>query len=337
MNDEDFILRLRSVSQQTPVVAVDHTKVLRSGRRRRAGRAVGATLGVGALCGGLVAGALALTPAQPRETPVMPATTAPTATQGPSESGDGPRAIVDEVTGTITTPLDDWDLSIEERTETRTANDVFTARCMTDAGYGDTVTLDGPSFALNTDGLGFGLWRHDALMRSGYEMDLAGVSTNGFTAAPGTEEAVLEQLDACGQQAVEAGLTYDPEQLGEIPPTNFTPAGGTPEGVAIIGEWKQCLTERGVEPPGPDDGMVPPAVQDASPEEVIRIGEIDLACKGELDTVQQLADIQAAQEAEFIARAKDYLEQRLSIEQAALETSRAYLKEQGLSMDPATW
>ncbi|MBD5784868.1 hypothetical protein IF650_01625 [Cellulosimicrobium terreum] len=267
----------------------------------------------------------------------MPATTSPTATHGPSETGDGPRAIVDEVAGTITTPLDDWVLSIDELTETRTAGDLFTARCMTDAGYPESAKIDGPSVPLNTDGLGFGLWRHEALVRSGYEMDLTGVSTNGFTAAPGTEDAVTAQLDACGEQEVEAGLSYNPEQLGEVPPTNFTPAEDTPEGVAIIGEWKQCLTERGIEPPGQDDGMVPPAIQGASREEVIRIGEIDLACKAELDTIQQLADIQAAQEAEFIARAQDYLEQRLTLEEAALETSRAYLKEQGVSMDSVTW
>lgn len=335
MNDEDFILRIRAASEQTPRLTVDHIEVLRSGRRRRAARAVGTTLGVGALCGGLVAGAFELTPLQTRDAPVMPATTSPTETQERSE--DGPRAIVDEEAGTITTPLDDWVLSFEELTELRTAGDVFTARCMTDAGFGDTVTLDGPSFPLNQDGLGFGLWRQDALMRSGYDMDLHEVSTNGFTAAPGTEEAVSQQLDVCGQQAVEAGLTYDQGQLGEIPPTNVTPAEDTPEGVAVVVEWKQCLAERGVEPPGQDDGMVPPAARYASREEVVRIGEIDLACKDDLDTVQQLADIQAAQEADFIARHKDYLERRLTLEQAALETSRAYLQEEGVSMDPATW
>ncbi|MFF2268123.1 hypothetical protein ACFVTZ_07635 [Cellulosimicrobium cellulans] len=77
MNDEELVLRLRDVSQHTPDVPVDHTRVLRAGRRRRAGRAVGAALGVGALCGGLVAGALALTPPPSRETPVMPATDPP--------------------------------------------------------------------------------------------------------------------------------------------------------------------------------------------------------------------------------------------------------------------
>ncbi|MFE6234025.1 hypothetical protein [Cellulosimicrobium sp. NPDC057862] len=336
MNDEDFILRLRSASRHTPDVVVDHAEVLRSGRRRRAGRAVGSTLGVGALCGGLVAGALALTPPPTRETPVMPATTSPTA-QAPSEPGGGPRAIVDEAAGTITTPLDDWVLGADELTELRTANHVLTARCMTDAGYGHTVVSDGPSYPLNTDGFGFGLWRHDALLRSGYEMDLEGVSRNGFTAAPGTEEAVTAQLDVCGQQAVEAGLTYDPEELGEIPPTGSILAADTPEGVTVVAAWKQCLADRGVEPPGQDDGMVPPAAQDASPDEVVRIGEIDLACKRDLDTVQQLADIQAAHEAEYVAQHKDYLERRLTLERAALEASRAYLEEQGVSMDPATW
>ncbi|MFF2832482.1 hypothetical protein ACFVSK_12035 [Cellulosimicrobium cellulans] len=96
MNDEEFVLRLRSVSQLTPDVAVDHTRVLRAGRRRRAGRAVGVTLGVGALCGGLVAGALALVPPQPRDTPVMPATSTTTTSPEPAESAtEEPAPTVD--------------------------------------------------------------------------------------------------------------------------------------------------------------------------------------------------------------------------------------------------
>lgn len=94
MNDEDFVLRLRDVSQHTPDVAVDHTRVLRAGRRRRAGRAVGAALGVGALCGGLVAGALALTPPPSGETPVMPATSA-TTSPGVESATEEPARTVD--------------------------------------------------------------------------------------------------------------------------------------------------------------------------------------------------------------------------------------------------
>jgi hypothetical protein len=337
MNDEDFILRLRSVSQHTPDVAIDHAKVLRAGRRRRAARAAGTTLGVGTLCGGLVAGALALVPPQPRDTPVMPATSTTTTSPEPAESAseEPARAIVDEDAGTITTPLDDWFASAEERAEMDTARDVFVARCMIAAGYEDLVQLVGPVPAENQDGAELGLWRHSLLATNGYTQEPV-ESPNRFRARV-EDEAALEQQRSCFGQVIEAGLSYDPGQFEAVAPTGVTPATSTPEGIEVIDEWRQCLEERGVEPPGPDEGMVPPGVRNASPGEVIRIGEIDLACKDELGTVQRLADIQAALESEYIVRARDYLELRRPVEQAALEASRAYLKEQGLSMDPATW
>ncbi|GAA3218730.1 hypothetical protein ACFP63_08225 [Oerskovia jenensis] len=338
MNDEDFVVRLRAVSQHAPDLTVDHATVLRSGRRRRSARATTTTLGVGALCGGLVAGALALVPSPPRETPVVPATSTTTTSPEPAESAaeEPARAIVDEDAGTITTALDGWFVSAEERAEMDTARDVFVARCMTAAGYEDLVQLVGPVPAeKSSDGAEFGLWRHGSLATNGYTQEPV-QSPNRFRARV-EDEAALEQQRSCFGQVIAAGLSYDPGQFEASAPAGLTPATSTPEGIGVIDEWKQCLTERGVQAPGTDEGMVPPGVRDASPEEVIRIGEIDLACKDELGVVQRLADIQAADEAEYIARNRDYLELRRPVEQAALEVSRAYLQEQGMSMDPATW
>jgi hypothetical protein len=337
MNDEDFVLRLRAVSQHAPDVTIDHAQVLRAGRRRRAGRAVGLAVGVGALCGGLVAGALALVPPQPRDTPVMPATSATTTSPEPPESAteEPARAVVDEDAGTITTPLDDWFVSAEERAEMDTARDVFVARCLAAAGYEDIVHLVGPVPAENQDGAELGLWRHGLLATNGYTQEPV-ESPNRFRARPG-DEIALEQQRSCFRQAIDAGLSYDLDQFEAVAPVGVTPVTRTPEGIAVIDAWKQCLREGGVAPPGPDEGMVPPEVRNASPAEVVRIGEIDLACKDELSTTQELADIQAAEESAYIDRARDYLELRRPIERAALEAARAYLQEQGLSMDPATW
>lgn len=342
---DDFPARLRALADQAlPAAPIDPEIALDVARRRtRRTRAlrVAASMAAATVVTGLVAVpgfvnvGSSFMAAAPRA--VEPAPSTPTAIPEPAETPaqELPRAIVDEAAGTITTPIDEWSLSPQEHAEMDTAREVFIARCLTDAGYGDLFELVGPVPAENQDGVNFGLWRHQTLMTSGYEQDIP-ASPNRFARGADGEEA-LEHQRACVAQTIEAGLSYDPGQFEEIAPTGITPADYTPEGTAVIDEWKQCLSQRGVEPPGQDEGMVPPAVWDASPEETIRIGEIDLACKDDLDTVQRLADIQAAEEVEYIARAKDYLEQRRAVEQAALEASRSYLAEQGLSMDPSTW
>ncbi|QDW62329.1 hypothetical protein [Oerskovia sp. KBS0722] len=339
---DDFSTRLRElVDKALPEAPIDPHLAL-DVARRRAGRTrsrrVAASLAVAAVVAAAAVTVPDLVAPRPRETLLMPATSIATTSPEPAESAteEPVRAIVDEDAGTITTPLDGWFVSAEERAEMDTARDVFVARCMTAAGYEDLVQLVGPVPAEKTfDGAGFGLWRHGLLATDGYTQEPV-ESPNRFRARV-EDAAAIEQQRSCFGQVNEAGLSYDPGQFEAVAPTGVTPATSTPEGIGVIDEWKQCLSERGVEPPGPDEGMVPPGVRAASPDEVTRIGEIDLACKDELGTVQRLADIQAAQESEYITRARDYLELRRPVEQAALEASRAYLQEQGLSMDPATW
>ncbi|MEK8229381.1 hypothetical protein NKG05_30915 [Oerskovia sp. M15] len=111
----------------------------------------------------------------------------------------------------------------------------------------------------------------------------------------------------------------------------------TPEGIAVLTEWAQCLSDHDVEPRGLAKGRDPTCHEERFPNEVIRIGEIDLACKDELTTIQKLADIQVAEENAYIARGRDYLEQHREFQQAALHNSQSYLTEQGLTLDPATW
>jgi hypothetical protein len=343
---DDFPARLRTlVDQAVPPTPIDPDTALDVARRRtrrtRGRRAAASMTAAAAIVTGLVTvpglvtDGSPLMAAAPGAVELAPST--PTAIPEPAEAPtpEPPRAIVDEAAGTITTPIDEWSLSPQEHAEMDTAREVFIARCMSSAGYGDLVEVVGPVPAKDQEGLEYGLWRHALLTTTGYTQEFA-ESPNRIRTRP-EDEAAIEQNRSCVAQAIEAGVSYEPGQFEEIAPTGITPATYTPEGIAVIDEWKQCLSQRGVEPPGENEGMVPPAVWDASPEEIVRIGEIDLACKDDLDTVQRLADIQAAQEAEYIARAKDYLEQRSAVEQAALEASRAYLADQGLSMDPATW
>ncbi|MEK8229380.1 hypothetical protein NKG05_30910 [Oerskovia sp. M15] len=163
MNDDDFVRRLRSMEAPTPQIRIDTATVLRSGRRRRLARATGTTLGIGALCAGLYAGAAAVAPGHVDREPIRPATTDRSPTEEPVPAMT--HAVIDEVAGTITTPLDQWLLSSEEMSAIETAGAVYVARCMTDVGFGDLVELVGPVPVENQDGYNFGLWRHEALER----------------------------------------------------------------------------------------------------------------------------------------------------------------------------
>lgn len=347
MNDDELLVtRLREMVGHVPPVQVDRDDVLRRGRRRRVLRASGATVGAGVLCAGLYL-AVGGSGSEPAST-FAPAsgdessspTTSPAGPVGDGLATEGARAVIDESAGTITLPLDAWLPSRQERAVTRSARDVYLARCTTAAGRGDIVDLVGPVRVPSGTGneQSYGAWRVETLEQWGYEQPgLDDALPNRIGAA---DAAATELVSSCQQSGIDEGLAVAPGQLdvlaleGVEAPVAFT---GTAAGRVVLAEWRGCLADRGVEPPAEGGGMVPPAAVDASLDEQVRIGRIDIACKDELDVVQRLADVDAAEQREYIVRAGDRLEQRRAIEQAVLSKAEAYLASQGLSMGDASW
>ncbi|MFC7880253.1 hypothetical protein [Isoptericola sp. NPDC057391] len=78
--------------------------------------------------------------------------------------------------------------------------------------------------------------------------------------------------------------------------------------------------------------MIPDGVVGATQEEQFRIATIDLGCKDELGTAQRLADVGAEEEAAYIARGRDYLQDRHAVEQQTLAAAEEYLDGVGVSM-----
>lgn len=338
MNDDELLVsRLRSMAGHVPVVPVDRGAVLRRGHRRRVLRASGATMGVGVLCAGLYLGAGGL--GDGPGTTLAPAAggSDPTVATGPAgqgAEGAAQGAVVDEGAGAITLPLDTVLLSRQEHAILESAREVYLARCLTDAGFGDTLELVGPVQVPPGNGneARYGAWRLETLEQTGYQVQEVRDPNRFWTSEPA--EA---QRSACLDETLAQGISYESDQIEALAPVGVTTFEDTDDGRAVLAEWRQCLAAGGVEPPAEGEGMVPPAAVGASLDEQVRIGRIDIACKDELDVVQRLADVDAAEQVDYIARAGDLLEQRRAIEQAALAASQAYLASQGLSMDDASW
>jgi hypothetical protein len=343
MNDDELLIsRLRDLSGGSPAPQVDHQEVLRRGRRRRVARASGTTLGIGVLCAGLYLGAGGLGGGPAPQATLAPASggVAPATGEGtPSPTADTPAApqgaVVDEATGTVTLPLDEWFLSRQERAVVSSAREAYIVRCMTDAGFGDTAELVGPVQEPPGNGHAerYGAWKVQTLEAMGYERPqpvYANVIRTGDAAA---EEHRL----TCFDELRTLGIEWDYDRFEQIAPAGAETFAYTDEGQAVLGEWRQCLVDNGVEPPAEASDMVPAEAHGAPLAEQVRIGRIDIACKDDLDVVRRLADIDAAQQLEYIERARTYLEERKPIEQAALAASEAYLASQGLSMDDESW
>lgn len=345
MNDDELLVsRLRTMAGNVPPVPIDRAEVLRRGRRRRVLRASGTTMGVGVLCAGLYFGTGGLGGGPAPQSTLAPASgsAAPiTGDEGPQDpASDTPAtpsgAVVDEATGSIALPVDAWFLSRQELAVVTSAREAYLARCMTDAGFGDTVDLVGPIRVPpgNGNADAYGAWRVETLEATGYEVQEA-VHPNSIRSG---DTAAETQRSTCFGELRALGIDWDVDRLEAIAPTGWLPFAYDDAGRAIRDEWRQCLEDNGVTAPAADEaGMIPPEALGAPLAEQVRIGRIDIACKDELDVVQRLADVDAAQQVDYIGRAQAYLEERKTVEQAALAASQAYLASQGLSMDDPAW
>jgi hypothetical protein len=217
------------------------------------------------------------------------------------------------------------------------AQDLVVATCMADAGFGEYYEFDESalSVGLRDHGINssYGVWMADEVREHGY----AGTSIvpdsdrQGLPLTAAAEEA----LEGCNRAPLEAGLVHDQSVSDEwdaIAPAGVTPTGETEEARAVVEQWVACLRENGVAPPEKDGDRIPLGVPagalDASFEEQVRVGLIDVACKEGLDVVQRLADIDAVEHVAYLERGgREYLERRRVVEQAQLRIAEELLAE----------
>jgi len=331
-DDEQFALALRAhVHEVAPRIDVRTDGVVPAARKRRTRRAL--VSGVASVAVVAVAAAWAVE-TQPWASEVAPAGPTldvhPSASPSTSSDADAaPRATLDPVTGTITTPMDAWSWDSREHAISRTAVDHYVVGCLQDAGY--EATFDGPYPLEPGRDAEYGLWRMEDAEEHGYA-SLTAPDLDHVGAEWDTEVVPAKASRDCYRAAREAGLTYDTADFGDGP-TGITSVMYTMEGQRIRDEWRECLIGHGASAPTSHEaGMVPDGVDGVPLEEQLRIASIDLGCKDELGTVQRLADVGAREEAAYILRARDYLQERHAVEQETLGTAEAYLDDAGVSM-----
>ena len=338
-SDDALGAHLRSAADHVlPVMSLDPARLVRAGRRRRLARQAGAALGSALAVGGLVAG---LSVAAPRADPTLPAdplTTAQSSTSPSPSPPPDPRpagAVVDETTGTIGLPLDAWQLTPSETAAIDTAQALAKSRCLTDRGLPEMLPYDGPDLtALEWESWsnGYGVWIRDHVAQYGY-----GIAPELLVDESGKEDWTVEEFaadGACTEQLREAGLVVDHGTIETGRPARWTPAETTQDGQTVLAQWAECLAEHGVQRPDEEGGQIvgvfPAGVLDLSLDEQVRVGLIDVDCKRELGTIQQLADIEASLHLDYIERYRDDLEAQQARNQEALAAARAYLDEAGV-------
>lgn len=336
MNDDAFTHHLRELAEGSPHIRVDRDHVIRAGRRRRSRRTAGVAAMTVAGVAGLYTGVAALPLTGDGSSPAgPPASVAPAATPSEGDAVPAPElasaAVVDAVTGTIELPLDELLLSGEDWGVIDTATELAIATCMAEQGYGEYYVFQGPEPA-HPDRLQYGVWLEAEVRATGYQSQRAD-DGRARVGLPLTDEADAALL-GCFGEGQRLGFVYDGESAGleSLAPLGYEMPAYTDEGQAIIAEWGECLRAGGVTPPEEDSSMVPAGVLDAPMDEQVRVGLVDVACKDQLDTVQRLADVEAAEHLAYIDRAQEYLDVLRPLQQEVLANAQAYLAAQGVDV-----
>ncbi|GAA2031165.1 hypothetical protein WDZ16_16160 [Pseudokineococcus marinus] len=341
-HDDDFVTHLQAMARETPAIHVDDQQILRAGRRRRVARRSGVAALALAAVATSAAGVQAVLPDSGDGRPA-PAAGDPSATATQAE--DEPAGVVfDPAAGTVVSPLDAWDWTPQDYAIQYAALEHFRATCLAEAGVpgyeGVAQQVSVP--VIPDDGFQvYGLWQQSQLDGLGYTPrpdpgDVAPRSAYDGTPKDGSD---LDQALACIAQADEAGLVYDENLIEDQgPPIPDL----TDQSQAVAEDWAQCVRADGVRTQAGEEGfpgLLPTIPEDATPEELRRIAEVDLGCKDELGSVEALAALAGQWQGEHIADAQGRLTQIRDAQAPVLAAAEVYLDAHGITVpphDPAT-
>lgn len=257
-------------------------------------------------------------------------------------------AKLDQTTGQILTPLSEYDLT-DSDVDIALINQavrVWTARCMSDAGYRYSATVAEDAIP---DDREYGIWFEPSARIYGW----------GY--APSSVDAIL-QADAnaggqewqdaereCGERAGEdpvlaAILPSQQEQTDSIVPNLRTDAyrlaSSDPEWQKARELWWQCLRDEGLEPlTGAQDWLsaqskasLEEAGGEPTPEQVeeqILLASIETRCNNETGLAQRLGDLVASYQAPLIEKNQAALNEVKELKQERLNRARDFIAQNG--------
>ncbi len=217
-------------------------------------------------------------------------------------------ALLDPQSGTITLPLDAFFMSDDERRLIETANDQLMDNCL--QRYGFQNPLLGLDRRLGVVGFAdrrYGVWS-DEVLRYGYDIPPSPVGDQ-ITAALIAQSKEWGDAEAkCYTESdplpiLTSGAVDAPDTVIALGARGVTEAyvyaASTPEWKQARQDWWACLSREGLTPRTGPTEWTPDIPTDA--EAALRVANIDMACKTEVNLVQRLADLEARYQAAFAA------------------------------------
>lgn len=264
----------------------------------------------------------------------------------PGESASGEpssvpllKALVDEVSGTIALPADEFMLSEAEVRDVYSAHHVAMIDCLQAVGI-ESVEKRGRLIPDNDMSRVYGLWRMADAERYGYiipESDekLAALARNS-EGGSGISDAEMAARHECAKTP-ELVRFENPWPQGvwvkELSSARRA-VRSSEEWNAVMADWETCLTTQGLD--AEPDGIVPIGVDHDAvsrgevTENDVRIAVADVTCKNEVDFIQRLADLEAAAQSPVIAQYRDEMLAARAELDAILADARTVLAEAGL-------
>ena len=243
-------------------------------------------------------------------------------------------AEVDTATGTIVLPVERFMVSRTEQDELMSARALAMARCSTERGL--PTTYEPIRMAEGSDRR-YGVWFRPEAERFGYGLPQPTESAEPAPADDAVGEDAVEQRDAlrvyeeCARTTEVSRLSFEhirpafdyEEAFGAVTET----AEASDATTAALAEWEACLARHGLER---DPSISPWAVKGASaePSEAnIVIALDDVGCKEETSYIERMAASEAAVQAPVVEEHLAELTEMRQEYEDALETARAYLRE----------
>lgn len=247
-------------------------------------------------------------------------------------------AYVDEESGIIALPADQFFLSEAELDNLGPARDIAMFQCLQAAGL---TPVDTPRRYIPDNDVSrmYGLWRMSDAEQYGYVIyevpeKLAAIERN----AQGNEisDAEMAERHRCAKtpevSRFDGGISPG-VWLGELSVASQE-VRDSPEWAAVISDWAECLERVEVEvdienlaPVGVDSEAVQ---RGEVTENDVRLAIADVTCKNEVSFIKRLTDLEAAAQSPIIARHRDEMLAERARLDALLVQAREVLAEAGL-------
>ena len=239
-------------------------------------------------------------------------------------------AVVDERTGQIVLPLDALLPSPSQQHVIDYAADLVRARCLRAAGQSQPVIdrRDEPPAVSRR----YGIWVASRAETYGYApppKPPGARRQEQLRHAPLTP-AFKRALEACRRDAALRRLALDNVGSQASALDIFDATLASPEGAAVLREWRACLREHGITDRADAGSPFIPAGTTLEPTPAnIAIAKVDVACKVRTDLVRRLANLEARRQWEVVQQQPDAARRQVAALQAVLRNAAAVIDTEG--------